>query len=476
VIMSATTCMLLGIALGARFKSFVLIPASANSLLIALAAPLFPGGAGQPFAFVTAINAIALEIGYLCAASFLVIADYPPLGSRRRVGRTCVAVQTAPISIMMVGLRGCPGVQGGIERHVENLAPLLAARNCEVEVIARAPYVGAGKAGYWRGVAVTPLWAPRRRNFETIVHTAVAILYAAARRPDILHIHAIGPSILTPLARLFGLRVVVTHHGFDYERAKWKKPEKLVLKLGEYLGMRFSSARIAVSAPIARTVERRFRTPTTAIPNGVTIEAKEVSSTSAIEAFDLTPKRFILSVGRLVPEKRHIDLISAFEKAAAPGWKLAIVGASDYPGAYLDDLKDLARKSPNVVMTGFQSGTALAELYAHAGLFVLPSSHEGLSIALLEGMAAGLPVLASDITANRDVQLPEECYFPVGNVDRLAAMIALAVRNPFSDADRRAQQARLSERYDWAPIAERTLKVYRQVMGDTLAGDAVGGV
>ena len=76
-----------------------------------------------------------------------------------------------------------------------------------------------------------------------------------------------------------------------------------------------------------------------------------------------------------------------------------IVGASDHPGHYVRGLETLAAATPGVVMTGFQSGTALAELYAHAGLFVLPSSHEGLPMVLLEATVAGLPVLASDIPA-----------------------------------------------------------------------------
>ena len=67
------------------------------------------------------------------------------------------------------------------------------------------------------------------------------------RRPDILHIQAIGPAIMTPLARLFGLNVVVTHHGPDYDRQKWGFFAKLVLRIGEYFGMRCANERIAIS-------------------------------------------------------------------------------------------------------------------------------------------------------------------------------------------------------------------------------------
>ncbi len=465
VIASVTMCMFLGVALGWRFTSYVLIPGGANALVIGLAVASMGGNGGHSILFIMSINAIALEIGFLFGAS---IADYLAFREADWRGRAArgglgVAAENPPISVMMVGLRGCPGVQGGVERHVEQLAPLLAARNCQVEVIARAPHM-ASRPRYWRGVAVTRVWAPRSRSFEAIAHTAVAILYAAARRPDIVHIHAIGPSILAPFARLFGLRVVVTHHGCDYDRLKWGRMAKLVLKMGEFFGMRFSNARIAVSSGIAGHVQRRFHVPTVVIPNGVMIDSEETQTTSALETHGLTPKHYILSVGRLVPEKRHTDLVAAFEKARTPGWKLVIVGASDFPSDYSRTLEAMARKSPNVVMTGFQSGTALRELYSHAGLFMLPSSHEGLSIALLEAMAAGLRVLASDIPANREVQLPERCYFCVGDVDRMSALIGDAVTRPFSEEEKRAQCARLAERYDWKPIAEQTLSVYSRVM------------
>ncbi|MCH3002861.1 phosphonate ABC transporter substrate-binding protein, partial [Listeria monocytogenes] len=80
-----------------------------------------------------------------------------------------------------------------------------------------------------KDVTVTPVWAPRSKNVEALLHTTLGLFAAARRNPDLVHIHAIGPALLTPLARLLGLRVVVTHHGFDYERQKWGWMAKSVL-------------------------------------------------------------------------------------------------------------------------------------------------------------------------------------------------------------------------------------------------------
>jgi hypothetical protein len=62
----------------------------------------------------------------------------------------------------------------------------------------------------------------------------------------------------------------------------------------------------------------------------------------------------------LVPEKRHLDLVSAFARAAPAGWKLALIGGADHPDAYSRKVEAAAEATPGVVATGFQSGLALS--------------------------------------------------------------------------------------------------------------------
>ena len=377
-----------------------------------------------------------------------------------------------PLSVMMLGLRGCQrtglrglglDVQGGVERHVEELAPRLAALGARIEVLARAPYVAGQDPRIWRGVLVTPLPSPRSRSWESIVHTARGVIYAAKVRPDLLHIHAVGPALLAPAARLLGLRVVVTHHGFDYERAKWGALARLALRAGEAMGMRFATARIGVSQAVAARMLRRYGVPIAAIPNGVGRERAPPTST-ALRGFGLERGRYVVLVARLVPEKRHLDLIEAFARAAPLGWRLALVGAADHADDYSRRVAEAGRTVPAVVTTGFQSGTALRELVAHAGLFVLPSSHEGLPIALLEALAVGVPALASDIAANREVGLADDRYFAVGDIDRLAALIGRHCRERPLPDECETMRARVLERYDWDHVAARTLAVYRSAV------------
>ena len=209
--------------------------------------------------------------------------------------------------------------------------------------------------------------APTSKHLEAIVHTFLRDVYAGSACGRTFCIsRAIGPALTTPLARLMGLRVVVTHHGPDYDRQKWSHIARLVLKLGERWGMRWSNARIVISEGIRHIVRQKHNRDSTLIPNGVELPVlPEIRET--IDAFGLQPGRYIVMVSRLVPEKRHLDLIEAFRLAALGGWKLAIVGASDHPDTYVRKVLDAARVTPGVVCTGFQGGRALAELFGHAG-------------------------------------------------------------------------------------------------------------
>ncbi|MDK1492359.1 glycosyltransferase family 4 protein [Sinorhizobium sp. 7-81] len=360
---------------------------------------------------------------------------------------------------MMLGLRGIPNVQGGVEKHVEMLAGKLVEHGWDAEVIGRRHYLQRPSSFSWNGIWVFPLWAPRRMALEAFVHTFVGVCFAALRRPDILHIHAIGPALLVPLARLLGMKVVVTHHGYDYDRQKWGAFARLMLRVGEFMGMRLSHGRIAISKEIVQAMSERHKAAVTFVPNGVAVSPFR-GATGILEEFGLQPRRYILLAARLVPEKRQTDLIQAFAKLGKAEYKLVLAGDAEFETPYVQQVKAMAANVRGVVLAGFQTGDRLAELFANAALFVLPSSHEGMPIALLEAIAHGLPVLASDIVANRELERPSDDYFPLGDIDALAAAIGSKIANPPSEEQVLSQVRHAELTYSWAGVAAKTLAVY----------------
>ena len=390
-----------------------------------------------------------------------------------QVCRDAAARAQPRLKVAWAGLRGIPGVQGGVEAHAEQLCPRLQALDCDVTVIGRRGFQPPEGADRWKGVRRVTLWAPRHKHLEALVHTGLAVLYAGlVHRHDVLHLHAIGPALWTPLARLLGLRVVVTHHGADDARQKWGPVARAALRTGEAFAARWADALIVISRSIQRDVAHKRGRVGVLIPNGIAPHGAAPPPT-ALAPFGLEPQRYVLLVSRLVPEKRHRDLIDAFARAQpSPHWRLVLTGAADHDDAYAAAVHHAAARVPGVVMTGFQTGPTLQALIAHAGLFVLPSSHEGLPIALLEALSWGRPVLASDIEAHRELGLPASQLFPVGDVAALASLLGAWVAEPRAEDGGTRPVAReggldrlrdLQERFDWDRIARQTLRVYERM-------------
>lgn len=366
------------------------------------------------------------------------------------------------MKIVVLGTRGFPNVQGGVEAHCQKLYPRLVRLGCEVTVFTRRPYVSKEMTQY-KGVNLVSLSCPRNKYLETITHTFKGIFAAKRLKPDILHIHTIGPSILIPLARLLGLKTVMTNHGPDYMRGKWGTVGKCVLRLGERFGSWWAHDIIGISDLVADIVKKKYRRDIHVIPNGVEIPAAP-DSDDALKRFSLRKGRYILTVGRFVPEKGLGDLIDAFEAAALRDRTLVIVGRADHRGSYSRHLSEKVEGNKKIVLTGFLTGKDLAELYHHAGIFVLPSHYEGLPIVLLEALSYGCSCLVSDIPPHRSIGLPVDWYFPVGKVGVLSNKLRELIGSVYSETDRERLGRMLRQVYNWDVIAEKTFEVYEGIV------------
>ena len=360
------------------------------------------------------------------------------------------------MKIVVTGTRGIPAIMGGVETHCEELFPRVVALGYDVTVMRRSSYV-ADSLTEWHGVKLMDIPTPRKKAFEAIVHTVRAVIAARRLGADVVHIHAIGPALVTPLARLLGMKVVFTHHGPDYYRDKWGVAAKMMLRLGEMLGCRFANRVIVISDVIRNLIASKHgRTKgVSLIYNGVPA-ADKCHFPEYFSELGITEGNYVLGMSRFVPEKNLHHLIEAFSRVKSDGLKLVIAGDSDFPDEYSEGLKRQAREA-GVVLTGFVKGQKLHSLLTNARCFVLPSSHEGLPIALLEAMSYGLPVIVSDIPANLEVGLAEECYFPVGDVGTLASRLRVLCAAPVERID--SDMAK----YDWDQIAKEVSDVYRSL-------------
>jgi len=364
------------------------------------------------------------------------------------------------VKIFVLGTRGFPNVQGGVETHCEQLYPRIVKSGNEVTVLTRKSYIPkANRLDQYNEVKFKHLFSPKKKSLEAIIHSILGVIYARVKSPEILHIHAVGPSLVVPFAKLLGLKVVVTNHGPDYDRAKWGKLAKAIIKKGEKFGSKYADKVIVISNVIKNIIKNKYkREDTVLIYNGVIIPEKS-DKIDYLSELGITKDKYLFTAGRFVEEKGFHDLINAFAKLKDNKVKLVIAGDADHESTYSKKLKKMA-KDNNVILTGFIKGEKLHQLFSHSRLFILPSYHEGLPIALLEAMSYNLNVLVSDIPANAEVDLDKEDYFQTANVDDLAKKLEYKIQHP---TIRNFRQI-IEEKYNWDKIAEQTIEVYEMVL------------
>lgn len=362
------------------------------------------------------------------------------------------------MKIVVTGTRGIPNVMGGVETHCEELFPRIARRGFDVTVIRRKSYVNDG-LGEWNGVKLVDIESPKKKSFEAIIHTFRAINKAKRLGADIVHIHAIGPALLVAYAKVLGLKVVFTHHGPDYDRDKWGFAAKTMLKLGERMGCMFADEVIVISDVIRNLIKQKYNRTQHVhlIYNGVS-QPEICDYLEYFQELGIKKGKYILGMCRFVPEKNLHHLIEAYIKVKEQNpdvdIKLVLAGDTDFEDDYSRNLKEMARKN-GVVLTGFIKGRKLHSLLTNCRCYCLPSSHEGLPIALLEAMSYGVKVIVSDIPANLEVGLPESDYFPVGNVDALTKKLKTVMSQPLQHIDYDMKK------YNWEKIADQVADVYK---------------
>jgi glycosyltransferase involved in cell wall biosynthesis len=370
------------------------------------------------------------------------------------------------MKIAMIGQRGVPASFGGVERHVEEIGARLAAEGHEVVVFCRKGYGDVELADY-QGMHLSHQRTVNSKHLESFLASACATVATIGRGYDVIHFHAVGPGLFSPLPKLFSrARVVQTIHGLDAERVKWGKGASLLLRAGTWLSAKVPDATIVVSRALQDAYRDRYGRQTAHIVNGVP-EPVHRRPHAITRRWGLTEGSYILTVGRLVPEKAPELLLEAFADVVGDV-RLVIAGGSSHTDEYVDELRAMAAADPRVILAGYVYGAELEELYSNAAVFVLPSLLEGLPLSLLEAISYGRSVVVSDIPPHVEIigtSGPGARLVPSGEADALAKGINEALEAPADEE--RAGAAALSERvraaYSWERAARETAALYERL-------------
>ena len=370
------------------------------------------------------------------------------------------------MKIAMFGHKRIPSREGGVEIVVEELAARMAELGHRVTCYNRAGHHVSGAAfdgstgNSHRGIRLKTVPTLDKKGLAAVTSSFFAAICAAFSNADVVHIHAEGPALMCWLPRLMGKRVVVTVHGLDWQRSKWKGGfAAKYIRLGEKAAVRFAHRIIVLSRNVQQYFLDTYGRETDYIPNGVTLP--EIVEPAQIRAMGLEKDNYILFLGRLVPEKCPDLLIRAYRKLNTDK-KLVIAGGSSDSDSYAAQLKQLAGDNPDILFTGFVQGRLLQELYSNAYLYVLPSNLEGMPLSLLEAMSYGNCCLTSDIEECASVTCDAGVTFKQGNISDLAGKLEKLCDSPDRVTGYKQRAAdHVLRRYNWDEITQKTLELYR---------------
>ena len=340
------------------------------------------------------------------------------------------------MKIAMIGHKRIPSREGGIEVVVEELSTRLVQMGHYVTVYNRkgknvadkTADLEAQKLKKYKGIRIVHVPTPANKSLNAIVYSFLATLMAVVGNYDVIHYHAEGPCLMLIIPHFFGIRTIATIHGLDWQRAKWGGFATKMLKKGERFAAKYADEVIVLSTNVQQYFKDTYNRETIYIPNGV--QRTEFREPDIItEKFGLEKEKYVLYLGRLVPEKGVTYLLDAFSRIDTD-LKLVIAGGASHSGDYVEKIKELAKRDSRVVLTGFVQGNLLAELFSNAYLYVLPSDIEGMPISLLEAMSFGRRCLASDIPENTEACKEYAMYFRKSDVDDLQKKLEQALTDP----------------------------------------------
>ena len=375
--------------------------------------------------------------------------------------------QKSRLRVAFIGGRGVISKYSGIETYYEEVGKRLAEVGHEVTVYCRNYFTPDLQE--YEGIRLVRLPTIRSKHFETVIHTLLSSVHAVTHHYDVVHYHALGPALFSFIPRLFGVKTAVTVQGLDWQRKKWGRLASVVLRLGEKASVSLPDRTMVVS----RTLQERYRlthgTETVYVPNGGLL--RERVEARKILAWGLEPRKYVLFLGRFSPEKGCHLLVEAFEQIETDV-KLVMAGASSYCDDYSRGLR--VHASERIRMLDWVSGETLDELLTNAMIFVLPSDMEGLSLALLDAMGAGLCVLTSDVPENREVVEGAGFMFERGSARDLAERLRFLIANPAArEAAGRTARKRIEQEYQWDKIARDIEKAYFELLGWTRGDSSV---
>lgn len=370
------------------------------------------------------------------------------------------------LHIALLGTRGIPAGYSGFETCVEQLGQRLVERGHQVTVYCRSHHI-TYPGTHYKGMRLIKLPTISNKYLDTIVHSLCSSLHALGQRYDIALYFIAGNSPVSWIPRLRGTKTILNVDGLDWKREKWPAPAKRYIQFAEYLATKLPNAYVTDSHVVQHYYREKFGDEPPYIPYGSEVERAAPGETLA--RFGLEPNKYVLFVGRLVPENYAHHLLEAFA-GLDTDLKCVIVGDAPYAEAYIASLKRLGAQDPRIVFTGYVFGEGYLELGSNAYVFVETSGVGGTHPALIEAMAFGNCVVVHDTAENLEtIAEAGLSYRGRTGAQSLRKVLQRLLEQPdlVSEYGRRAQN-RARTYYTWTAVADAYERLFYRLVGADL--------
>ena len=283
---------------------------------------------------------------------------------------------------------------------------------------------------------------------------------------SMIHYNAWPPSLWCFIPRMFGTKSLMQGHGLEWQRTKYSPRQQKILKFMEKLTAHMNQNLIMCSEGQTKYFKEKYNKTATTIPTAVNLPPTNgVNESATLEKLGLEPKKYFLFMARLVQDKNPDYLIKGFKAANYGNMKLVIAGSNDADLEYVEYLHKLAEGNEDIVFTGAIYGDEKDAILRNAYTFCIPSTIEGLSIVLLEAMSYKLPVIASDIDANRELLGNDAVWVRVENEEDISKSIEYCINNStVIEKYKEINYKIVSENYTWEKVAKKYI-TYLQSIG-----------
>jgi glycosyltransferase involved in cell wall biosynthesis len=362
------------------------------------------------------------------------------------------------MKIAILGSRGIPAHYSGFEVCVEEIAVRLAENGHKVSVYCR-PHLYENKPRSYKSVSLVYLPTIRNKYLETFIHTLLSTLHVIFTGTSVIQYFGVGNSIFTILPRIFGKKTFINVDGLDWRRKKWPYPAKVYLRFCGLLSTMLPNGLITDSRVMAEYYKAIFNKSSACIAYGANITIPSKDSKHLLDKLSIEKNKYILFIGRLVPENNAHYLISAYNRLPTD-LKLVILGEAFYDKEYVASLKKQA--DPKILFLGFMTGNDYRDICSNAYMVIEPSEASGTHTAILDAMASSNCVLVNNTPSNLETIGDSGLSYDGDEQDKdLKNKIEWLINNPAIVNEYKLKAVEhVKKHYSWDNIAKLYEKLY----------------